>query len=63
MTVFQQVLWMYVKIRVLGKQPRLPSPRESDAIRGCIATAVQLHLHATWHGTSPRSGRYCMADR
>ncbi len=39
MTVFQQVLWMFVNIRVLGKQPRLPLPRES-----LIQYAVALEL-------------------
>jgi hypothetical protein len=39
MTVFQQVLWMLVNIRVLGKQPRLPLPRES-----LIQYAVALEL-------------------
>jgi hypothetical protein len=37
--VFQQVLWMFVNIRVLGKQPRLPLPRES-----LIQYAVALEL-------------------
>ena len=39
MTVFQQVLWMFVNIRVLGKQPRMPLPRES-----LIQYAVALEL-------------------
>ena len=29
MTVFQQVLWMHVNLRVLGKQPRSPLSGES----------------------------------
>jgi hypothetical protein len=39
MTVFQQVLGMHVNIRVLGKQPRFPLPRES-----LIQYAVALEL-------------------
>ena len=39
MTVFQQVLWMFVNIRLLGKQPRLPLLRES-----MIQYAVALEL-------------------
>ena len=39
MTIFQQVLWMFVNIRVLGKQPRSPLPRES-----LIQYAVALEL-------------------
>jgi hypothetical protein len=39
MTLFQQVLWMHVNIRVLGKQPRLPLPRE-----GLIEYALALEL-------------------
>ena len=27
MTVFQQVLWMFVNIRLLGREPRLPQDR------------------------------------
>jgi len=46
MTVFQQVLWMFVNIRVLGKQPRLPLPREN-----LIQYAVALEL---------RYSRICM---
>ena len=29
MTVYQQVLWMLVNIRLLGRQPRLPLSGES----------------------------------
>ena len=29
MTVFQQVLWMFVNIRLLGKEPRLPRSQET----------------------------------
>ena len=29
MTVFQQVLWMFVNIRLLGREPRLPQDQES----------------------------------
>jgi hypothetical protein len=39
MTVFQQVLWMFVNIRLLGKQPNPSSPGES-LIQ--YATALEL---------------------
>jgi hypothetical protein len=39
MTVLQQVFWMFVNIRALGRQPRLPLPRES-----LIEYAVALQL-------------------
>src|SRR3984885_12649470 len=39
MTEFHQVLWMFVNIRVLWKQPRMPLPRES-----LIQYAVALEL-------------------
>jgi hypothetical protein len=63
MTVFQQVLWMFVNIRVLGKQPRLPLPRESLIQYAVAGTAVQPHLHESWNCTPPGSRRYRLADR
>jgi hypothetical protein len=40
MTVFQQVLWMFVNLRVLGKQPRLPLSRE-NLVQYAIALELQ----------------------
>jgi hypothetical protein len=40
MTVFQQVLWMLVNIRVLGKQPRLPAQGD-DLIRYAAVLELQ----------------------
>jgi hypothetical protein len=40
MTVFQQVLWMFVNIRVLGKEPRLPLSRE-NLVQYAIALELQ----------------------
>lgn len=39
MTVFQQVLWMFVNLRVLGEQPTFPLSQES-----LIQYAVALEL-------------------
>jgi hypothetical protein len=39
MTVFQQVLWMFVNLRALGEQPRWPLSQES-----LIQYAVALEL-------------------
>jgi len=40
MTVFEQVLWMFVNIRILGKQPRPPAYGD-DLIRYAAALEVQ----------------------
>jgi hypothetical protein len=42
MPVFQQILWLFVNIRICGKQPRLPVPGES-----LIEYAVALQLQDT----------------
>jgi hypothetical protein len=51
MTVFQQVLWMFVNIRVLGKHPRLPLPRES-LIQYAVALQLQYSCICTQLGTA-----------
>jgi hypothetical protein len=53
MTVFQQVLWMFVNIRVLGKQPRLPLPRES-LIQYAVALERQYSRICMRVGTARR---------
>jgi hypothetical protein len=53
MTVFQQVLWMFVNIRVLGKQPRLPLPRES-LIQYAVALELQYSRICMRVGTARR---------
>ena len=53
MTVFQQVLWMFVNIRVLGKQPRLPFPRES-LIQYAVALQLQYSRICMRAGTARR---------
>jgi len=40
MTVYQQVLWMLVNIRLLGRQPRLPLSGESLTH---YAAALEIH--------------------
>jgi hypothetical protein len=50
MTVFQQVLWMYPNIRVFGKQPRLPLPRES-LMQYAVALQLQYSCICTQLGT------------
>jgi hypothetical protein len=51
MTVFQQVLWMFVNIRLLGKQPRLPLPRES-LIQYAVALELQYSRICVIAGTA-----------
>jgi hypothetical protein len=53
MTVFQQVLWMFVNIRVLGKQPRLPLARES-LIQYAVALELQYSRICMRVGTARR---------
>jgi hypothetical protein len=53
MTVFQQVLWMFVNIRVLGKQPRSPLPRES-LIQYAVALELQYSRICMSVGTARR---------
>ena len=53
MTVFQQVLWMFVNIRVLGKQPRLPFPRES-LTQYAVALQLQYSRMCMRAGTARR---------
>ena len=59
MTVFQQVLWMFVNIRVLGKEPRLPLPITVLGVVLLVAGGWKflfwgiffrtvLDLHSTW---------------
>jgi hypothetical protein len=53
MTVFQQVLWMFVNIRVLGKQPRLPLHQES-LIQYAVALELQYSRMCMRAGTARR---------
>jgi hypothetical protein len=53
MTVFQQVLWMIVNIRLLGKQPRLPLPQES-LIQYAVALELQYSRICMRVGTARR---------
>jgi hypothetical protein len=53
MTVFEQVLWMFVNIRVLGKQPRLPAYGD-DLIRYAAALEVQYSRICTQPGIASR---------
>ena len=53
MTVFQQVLWMFVNIRLLGKQPRLPLLRES-MIQYAVALELQYSRICMRVGTARR---------
>jgi hypothetical protein len=62
MTVFQQVLWMFVNIRVLGKQPRLPLPRES-LIQYAVALELQYSRICMRVGTARRREAAAIAWR
>ncbi len=62
MTVFQQVLWMFVNIRVLGKQPRLPLPRES-LIQYAVALQLQYSCICTQLGMDRRREAAAIAWR
>jgi hypothetical protein len=62
MTVFQQVLWMFVNIRVLGKQPRLPLPRES-LIQYAVALELQYSRICMRVGTARRREAVAVAGR
>jgi hypothetical protein len=62
MTVFQQVLWMFVNIRVLGKQPRLPFPRES-LIQYAVALQLQYSRICMRGGTARRREAAAIAWR
>jgi hypothetical protein len=53
MTVFHQILWMLVNIRMLGKQPRLPLPTES-LIQYAVALELQYSRICTRLGTARR---------
>jgi hypothetical protein len=54
MTVFERVLWMFVNIRVLGKQPRLPADGD-DLIRYAAALEVQYGRICSQFGIANRS--------
>jgi hypothetical protein len=62
MTVFQQVLWMFVNIRVLGRQPRLPLPRES-LIQYAVALNLQYSRICIRLGTEHRHEAGAIARR
>ena len=62
MTAFQQVLWMFVNIRVLGKQPRLPLPRES-LIQYAVALELQYSRICMRVGTPRRREAAAIAWR
>jgi hypothetical protein len=62
MTVFQQVLWMLLNIRVLGKQPRLPLPRES-LIQYAVALELQYSRICMRVGTARRHEAAAIAWR
>jgi hypothetical protein len=56
MTVYQQVLWMLINIRLLGRQPRLPLCRES-----LIHYAAALEIQYSRVCTHLCPGRSCEA--
>ena len=62
MTVFQQVLWMFVNIRLLGKQPRLPLPQES-LIQYAVALELQYSRICMIVGTARRREAVAIAWR
>jgi hypothetical protein len=62
MTVFQQVLWMFVNIRLLGKQPRLPLLRES-MIQYAVALELQYSRICVRAGTARRREAAAIAWR
>ena len=62
MTVFQQVLWMLVNIRLLGKQPRLPLSGES-LIQYAAALETQYSRICTHLGTARRCESTTIARR
>ena len=62
MTAFQQVLWMFVNIRVLGKQPRSPLPRES-LIQYAVALELQYSQICIRVGTARRREAAAIAWR
>jgi hypothetical protein len=62
MTVFQQVLWMFVNIRVLGKKPRLPLSRETLA-QYAIALELQYCRISMRLGTARRLEAVAIAWR
>ena len=45
MTVFQQVLWMFVNIRLLSREPRLPLNQESLIH---YAAALEIQYSRIW---------------
>jgi hypothetical protein len=62
MTVFHQVLWMFVNIRVLGKEPRLPLAHENLA-QYAIALELQYCRLSTRLGTARRLEAIAIARR
>jgi hypothetical protein len=62
MTVFQQALWTFVNIRVLGRQPRLPLPRES-LIEYAVALNLQYSRICIRLGTNRRHEAAAIARR
>lgn len=62
MSVLQQVLWMYVNLRVLGKQPRLPLSGES-LIQYAAALEIQYSHICTHLGTRRRRDASAIALR
>jgi hypothetical protein len=61
-TLFQQVLWMFVNIRLLGKQPRPPLPGES-LIEYAVALQLQYSRICGQLGTERRREAAAIAWR
>jgi hypothetical protein len=62
MTVLQQILWMFVNIRVLGKEPRLPLSRE-NLIQYVVALELQYCRISMQLGTARRLEAIAIAGR
>jgi hypothetical protein len=62
MTLFQQVLWMFVKIRVFGSEPRLPFPGES-LIEYAVALQLQYGRICAGLGAERRREAAAIASR
>jgi hypothetical protein len=62
MTAFQQVLWMYVNLRVLGKQPRSPLSGES-LIQYAAALEIQYSRICVHLGLRRRRDASAIAAR
>ena len=62
MTVFQQVLWMLINIRLLGRPPKLPTSRES-LIHYAAVLEIQYSRICAHLGTARRREAVTIAGK